>query len=67
MAVGFTATNYAPCLSVTADTADFKMVGVKRTEQVKRLYWGDNLNVLDNLLTDIQVKGHVKLIYIDPP
>ncbi|MEI7646482.1 MAG: site-specific DNA-methyltransferase [Chloroflexales bacterium] len=32
-----------------------------------RLYYGDNLPLLAALLHDSSVKGHVKLIYIDPP
>lgn len=34
---------------------------------IKRLYHGDNINVLNTLLHDEQVRGHVTLIYIDPP
>ncbi|MBR1726796.1 MAG: site-specific DNA-methyltransferase [Muribaculaceae bacterium] len=34
---------------------------------IKRLYHGDNINVLNTLLHDEQVCGHVTLIYIDPP
>jgi len=33
----------------------------------KRLYYGDNLPVLASLLTDMQVRGQVRLVYIDPP
>lgn len=32
-----------------------------------RLYYGDNLPILANLIQDNSVKGKVKLIYIDPP
>jgi len=32
-----------------------------------RLYYGDNLHVLANLLNDDSVCGKVRLIYIDPP
>jgi adenine-specific DNA-methyltransferase len=32
-----------------------------------RLYYGDNLDVLQKLVTDINVCGKVSLIYIDPP
>ncbi|NCO34946.1 MAG: hypothetical protein AUJ92_02795 [Armatimonadetes bacterium CG2_30_59_28] len=32
-----------------------------------RLYFADNLGVLSSLLHDPQVKGHVRLVYIDPP
>lgn len=33
----------------------------------KRLYFGDNLDILRCLLKDESIKGQVKLIYIDPP
>lgn len=33
----------------------------------KRLYFGDNLDILRCLLQDESIKGQVKLIYIDPP
>lgn len=33
----------------------------------KRLYHADNLIVLKELLHDSSIKGHVRLIYIDPP
>lgn len=32
-----------------------------------RLYCGDNLPIIASLLKDKRVKGHVRLIYIDPP
>ncbi len=32
-----------------------------------RLYYGDNLDVLQKLATDVNVCGKVSLIYIDPP
>lgn len=32
-----------------------------------RLYYGDNLEILKKLLDDSDVRGKVKLIYIDPP
>jgi len=32
-----------------------------------RLYYGDNLSLLATLLNDANVRGHVRLIYIDPP
>jgi len=32
-----------------------------------RLYYGDNLPILSSLLRDEKVKGHVRLVYIDPP
>ncbi|WP_423223767.1 site-specific DNA-methyltransferase [Candidatus Amarolinea aalborgensis] len=32
-----------------------------------RLYFGDNLPILASLLRDPTVRGHVRLVYIDPP
>lgn len=32
-----------------------------------RLYYGDNLPILANLLRNSEVKGNVRLVYIDPP
>lgn len=37
------------------------------TGSVKRLYHADNLNVLKSLINDADIKGHIKLVYIDPP
>lgn len=34
---------------------------------LNRLYFGDNLSVLNDLLKDKSVKGKIRLIYIDPP
>lgn len=39
--------------------------GVK--DEIKRLYFGDNLDVLQLLAQDKAVCGQVKLVYIDPP
>lgn len=36
-------------------------------EWVNKLIFGDNLQVLKTLYNDPEIKGHVKLIYIDPP
>jgi adenine-specific DNA-methyltransferase len=41
--------------------------GVSHESKHNRLYYGDNLSVLANLLRDPRVCGQVKLIYIDPP
>jgi site-specific DNA-methyltransferase (adenine-specific)/adenine-specific DNA-methyltransferase len=38
-----------------------------RPEWTNRLIFGDNLQVMKRLLDDPQVKGKVKLVYIDPP
>jgi adenine-specific DNA-methyltransferase len=32
-----------------------------------RLYYGDNLTVMTNLMNDKTIKGKIRLIYIDPP
>jgi adenine-specific DNA-methyltransferase len=32
-----------------------------------RLYFGDNLEILGTLLDDPAIRGHVSLVYIDPP
>lgn len=45
----------------------FEPVNGVKTDKVKRLYWGDNLDVMQSLLSDVCVAGKVKLIYIDPP
>lgn len=36
-------------------------------QDIKRLYHGDNINVLKHLINDDRVCGKVNLIYIDPP
>ena len=38
-----------------------------RPEWTNRLIFGDNLQVMKRLLDDPEVKGKVKLVYIDPP
>ena len=35
--------------------------------QLNRLYFGDNLNVLSSLVKDSAIVGQVELVYIDPP
>lgn len=35
--------------------------------KTNRLYYGDNLSILANLLDDENIRGKVQLIYIDPP
>lgn len=32
-----------------------------------RLYYGDNLPILATLLQDSSIRGHIQLVYIDPP
>ncbi len=35
--------------------------------EINRLYFGDNLRILATLLKDPEVRGKVRLVYIDPP
>lgn len=44
-----------------------KQSNLMNTGSVKRLYHADNLNVLKSLINDADIKGHIKLVYIDPP
>jgi len=37
------------------------------TDSNNKLIWGENLNVLQTLLTDYRMKGKINLVYIDPP
>ncbi len=39
----------------------------EKEQSLNRLYYGDNLPILASLLQDPSIKGHVRLIYIDPP
>ena len=39
----------------------------KNKAWISRLYSGDNFEVLKELLKDSSVRGHVRLVYIDPP
>jgi adenine-specific DNA-methyltransferase len=39
----------------------------ERQSSINRLYCGDNLAVLATLANDRLVRGHVRLVYIDPP
>lgn len=36
-------------------------------DSANRLYFGDNISVMNDLLKDKSVKGKIRLIYIDPP
>ena len=45
----------------------FKCIQDYQGKEIKRLYHADNLDVLNYLLNDKDVKGNVTLIYIDPP
>lgn len=41
--------------------------GVGSRVTANRLYAGENLGILKSLCSDKSVKGHVRLVYIDPP
>lgn len=41
--------------------------GSGQKDLMRRLYYADNLPVLASLLADTQVRGKVRLVYIDPP
>lgn len=47
--------------------ASFRLVKKSNDERIRRLYHGDNINALHELLKDESIAGKVKLIYIDPP
>ncbi len=38
-----------------------------KTTPDNRLYYGDNLPILASLLSSAAIRGHVQLVYIDPP
>jgi len=44
-----------------------KTFGINSDGWTNKLIFGDNLQVMKSLLDDPEVKGQVKLIYIDPP
>jgi adenine-specific DNA-methyltransferase len=49
-------------------SASLKEVGsIGSQVTANRLYAGDNLYILKSLCSDQSVKGHVRLVYIDPP
>lgn len=45
----------------------FRQTAWNKGDGIKRLYHADNIDVLNFLLDDEDVCGHVTLIYIDPP
>jgi len=45
----------------------FNCVQDSEGNDIKRLYHADNLDVLNHLLSDNKVCGHINLVYIDPP
>lgn len=46
---------------------NFSSIFTKEGDNKNSLYFGDNLKILKGLLKNPNVKGKVKLIYIDPP
>lgn len=46
--------------------ADVRLIW-QEGSQLNRLYYGDNLPILSLLLADKEIKGNIKLVYIDPP
>lgn len=67
MAVGNISYSINTGVALRPNNVTFVPVYGIKTDDVKRLYWGDNIDVLQFLLSDAQVAGKVKLIYIDPP
>ena len=45
----------------------FKSMNKYSDDAIRRLYHGDNLDVLQHLMNDDKIAGRVDLIYIDPP
>jgi adenine-specific DNA-methyltransferase len=51
-----------------ADLYEVNNIGkVDRIKWCNNLFFGDNLSILKTLYCDKEIKGNVKLIYIDPP
>jgi len=46
---------------------NFEYTSLLNQKQSNKIYFGDNLDVLRNLIYNSNLKGKVKLIYIDPP
>jgi adenine-specific DNA-methyltransferase len=69
MATGIPKTKWNGELQTSnSDNGQFKFHPVWQHGNTRnRLYYGDNLSVLKDLLKDKSVKGKIRLIYIDPP
>jgi adenine-specific DNA-methyltransferase len=69
MATGIPKTKWNGDLNINiSDNQQFTFHSVwKNGESINRLYFGDNLLVMKDLLKDATIKGKVRLIYIDPP
>ncbi|HEM2812676.1 TPA: site-specific DNA-methyltransferase [Streptococcus suis] len=51
----------------SACNKEFSVIATRGQNSINSLYFGDNLDVLQYLSADKNVKGKVDLIYIDPP
>jgi adenine-specific DNA-methyltransferase len=69
MATGVSKTKMNGNLRVsTSDNGNFTYHPIwQKGNSANRLYFGDNLSVMSDLLHDKTVKGNIRLIYIDPP
>lgn len=47
--------------------ANISVLWSPEVETTNRLYYGDNLPILASMLNDKNIKGKIRLIYIDPP
>jgi adenine-specific DNA-methyltransferase len=69
MATGISKTKMNGNLQVsTSDNENFTYHPIwQNGNSANRLYFGDNLSVMNDLLHDNSIKGKIRLIYIDPP
>ena len=70
MATGVPKSQWKGNLHTASDTKDNDFVFHpiwQNGQTINRLYFGDNLLVMQDLLKDEKIKGKVRLIYIDPP
>jgi adenine-specific DNA-methyltransferase len=69
MATGVSKTKWNGDLQVSnSDNGNFTYHPIWQNGNSKnRLYYGDNLSVMQDLLKDKTIKGKIRLIYIDPP
>lgn len=70
MATGISKTYWGADSSKIGDGTfleDFYLAWSNPTEHSNKLFYGDNITVLRDLISDENVRGKVNLIYIDPP
>ena len=69
MAIGVSKTKWNGNLQVSScENGQFTYHPIwKNGNSENRLYYGDNIAVMNDLLKDKNVKGKIRLIYIDPP